>query len=95
MKTKLSHAVRIAPAVATRLKHFAANESLPMGEAIELLLDLAGAPRDFVLPLASWAGEPDAAPRFVAMLEAAERAGNARLAACARNRLRQIENGKQ
>lgn len=95
MKTRLSHSVRINPAVAVRLKHFAVNETLTMGEAIELLLDVAGAPRDFVLPSALWAGEPEAATRLQTVFKAAEAAGNESLAAFARKRLSQIEKGTQ
>jgi len=95
MTTKLTHSVRLNPATATRLKHFASGESLTMDAAIDLLLDLAGAPREFVLPMATWAGDPEAASRFLAMKEAADRAGNKPLASFAAKRLAQIERGSQ
>lgn len=93
--TKLTHSIRLDPATATRLKVFAADEGVTMNAAVELLLDAAGAPRESLMPAAVWAGEPHTASHFLAMRDAAEAAGNTRLAAFAAKRLKQIEMGSQ
>ncbi|PSH02761.1 MAG: hypothetical protein CXZ00_15790 [Acidobacteria bacterium] len=91
MATSYTHMLRIAPTTARRLKAYAKEEGRTMDAAINALLDDKGFPKDHLPEPFLWAGDQEGKDRFLAMLEAAERAGDTALADFARKRLAQIE----